>query len=78
MHRLWELLVVVENPQPNNHNTSQLTSLFGFASHCCYVILLCQSRVLITCTDNGQLSYWPDEQEKVSTAIHDSMGLKVT
>ena len=23
-------------------------------------------RVLITCTDNGRLSYWPDEQEKVN------------
>ena len=28
----------------------------------------CLSRVLITCTDNGRLSYWPDEEEKVSVA----------
>ena len=67
VHRLQELLLVVENPQCN---TNRLISLFDFASHCGYVILLCQSRVLITCTDNGRLSYWPDEQEKVSIAIH--------
>ena len=29
-------------------------------------MILHNYRVLITCTDNGRLSYWPDEGEKVS------------